>query len=172
MVIWITGLSGAGKTTIGSALCRLLKRRAPNTVLVDGDEVRALIGRSENEGAYTLAARRDVADRIVAFCSWLDGQGMNVVCCTISAFPDLLAQNRNRFSAYFEVFLDVPEACLESRARSDLYGRARRGEIDNVVGIDLPYMPPVAPDMVIKNGHDAAGPDVLARQILEQMPAS
>jgi cytidine diphosphoramidate kinase len=172
MVIWITGLSGAGKTTIGRELCRLWKERAPHTVLVDGDDVRQILGQADGEHAYTLEARRGVAERIASMCAWLDGQGINVVCCTISAFPDLLARNRRRFHSYFEVFVDAPWPLLEQRARNDLYGRARRGETANVVGIDLPYLPPAAPDLVIRNDADAEVPAVLAAHIFDKARAS
>lgn len=168
MIIWITGLSGAGKTTIGREVCRLWKKQAPNTVLVDGDEIRELIGRVDGEDAYTMAARRIVAERIQSFCAWLDRQEINAVCCTISAFPDLLVQNRQRFSEYFEVFLDVPIDILEYRARGDIYKKAKLGEVKNVVGFDLPFSPPIAPHMVIENKFDSIDPRTWALRILER----
>jgi len=171
VVIWLTGLSGVGKTVIGRRLCELWRRREPSTALVDGDDVRRLLGR-DGEDAYTPAARRDVAERIAALCGWLDGQGFNVVCCTISAFPEILAANRARFSRYFEVFIDAPREVIERRAPSDLYGRARRGEIANVVGVDLPFSPPTAPNLVVQNGADAGDPSAIAGRILDKALAA
>lgn len=172
MVIWITGLSGAGKTSVGKALCALWRRNEPATVLVDGDDVRRVLGRNEAADAFTQAGRREVAERIAAICDWLDAQDINVVCCTISAFPDLLTCNRKKFSRYFEVFLEVPLEVVEQRAPSDLYGRARRGEVINVVGVDLPFAPPPGPDLVIDNRADIDDFAPIAAHILEQALAA
>jgi adenylylsulfate kinase len=174
MVIWLTGLSASGKTTIGRRMVALWRETAPGTVLVDGDEVRRLMdaGAGGDEDAYSLPARRMVAGRIAALCGWLDGQGINVVCCTISLFGDLHALNRARFSRYFEVFIDVPIEIAEKRDPNGLYAAARRGERRNVIGIDLPFAPPAAPDLVIDNSADCADPGVLARDILNRALAA
>jgi adenylylsulfate kinase-like enzyme len=167
MVIWITGLSGAGKTSIGRAVLTLWRQTDPAVVLVDGDEVRRLFGHEQQED-YTAAGRRAVAERIVALCKWLDAQNMNVVCRTISSFPDLLRTNRDTLADYFEVFVDVPVVTAEARSVSDLYGRARRGEVTNVVGVDIPYTPPEFPDIVIDNQAEAREFNEIARTILRQ----
>lgn len=166
MVIWLTGLSGAGKTTIGRHVHAILKKKAPNTVFIDGDEVRRLFGWHEDEHFFTLDGRREVAERIAELCAWLDRQGINVVCCTISLFGFLHERNRKTFSSYFEVFIDVPLEILFERDDKNLYARAQRGEIKNVVGIDLPFAPPQNPDLVIDNGTDGADPRRIARHIL------
>ena len=66
------------------------------------------------------------------------------------------------------MFIDAPREVIERRAPSDLYGRARRGEIVNVVGVDLPFSPPTAPDLVVQNGADAGDPGAIAGRILGQ----
>jgi len=167
MVIWITGLSGAGKTSIGRAVVDLWRQDNPAVVMVDGDDIRQLLGRDRSDD-YTLAGRRIVSEPIVALCKWLDGQGIDVVCCTISSFPDLLRANRTAFRGYFEVFVDVPVETAAARSTSDLYGRAERGEVTNVVGVDLPYNPPEAPDMIVDNRPDAENFTDTARTILKQ----
>ena len=167
MVIWITGLSGAGKTSIGRAVLDLWRQENPAVVLVDGDDIRQLLGR-ERPDDYSVAGRRTVAEPIVALCKWLDGQGISTVCCTISSFPDLLRANRNAFRDYFEVFVDVPLEIAAARSDSDLYGRARRGEIDNVVGVNIPYTPPEAPDLIVDNRADTGEFTDIARTILRQ----
>lgn len=154
MVIWIIGLSGSGKTTLGRALAQRWRTAAPNTVLVDGDEVRRLFAHDRSEHAYTMDGRRLNAERITALCEWLDGQGINVVCCILSLFPEMRAGNRQRFSRYFEVYLHAPVEVLAARDTKGLYGPALRGERQHVAGVDLPFSEPATPDLVI----DAAGP--------------
>lgn len=170
MLIWITGISGAGKTSIGRAVLDLWRQDDPAVVLVDGDDVRQILGRDCPDD-YTMAGRRAVAESIVAMCKWLDGQGISAVCCTISSFPDLLRANRNIFRDYFEVFVDVPVEIAAERSVSDLYGRARQGKVANVVGVDIPYAPPEAPDLVIDNRESAEEFFDIAQKILEQASA-
>lgn len=151
MVIWLVGLSGAGKTTIGRALYASLKQERPNTVFVDGDEVRTLFRHDQRPDAYTVAGRRINAERIQALCGWLDGQGIDVVCCILSMFQDISDDNRQRFSGYREVFVDVALDTLIERDDKGLYQSALRGEREHVVGIDIEYRPPVAPDLTLRN---------------------
>ena len=168
MVIWLTGLAGSGKTTVGRHLYALWKPRAPNTVLVDGDDIRRILGRDALDRDYTVEGRRHVAERIHEICAWLDGQDINVICCTMSFFPDVHEKNRRTLSRYFEVYLSVPMDVLRRRDAKNLYGPAMRGEISNVVGVDLPFTPPAAPDMVIDNGADGADLRSFAAQILDK----
>lgn len=157
MVIWITGLSGSGKTTIGKEVYAKWKSTASNTVMVDGDEVRRILKFDEGEKAYSIDGRRIVAERIAEMCAWLDSQEINVVCCTMSFFTHLHRLNRERLSAYFEVYLSVPMEVLYQRDYKDLYKPALRGEKKNVIGVDIPFIPPSAPDMVIDNSAEMQG---------------
>lgn len=168
MVIWLTGLAGSGKTTVGRHLYALWKPEAPNTVLVDGNDIRRILGREEDERDFTLEGRRNVAECIHEICAWLDRQDINVVCCTMSFFSDVHERNRRTLSKYFEVYISVPMDILYRRDSKNLYGPAMRGEISNVVGVDLPFTPPDAPDMVINNSEEGAdlcsfAADILAR---------
>lgn len=167
MVIWLTGLSGSGKSAIGRLIYDMWRRQAPNTVMVDGDRIREILGR-EDEQSYTLEGRREVAERIASLCAWLDGGDINVVCCTISLFAELHERNRRRFSRYFEVYIDVPREVLHRRDPNGLYGRAERGKIANVIGVDLPFAPPAVPDLVIDNRADAADLGPIAADILSR----
>lgn len=166
MVIWLIGLSGSGKTTIGREVCILWKDIAPNTVLVDGDDIRKLLNDEDTEKSYSLSARRQNAERIFRLCKWLDSQGMNVVCCILSIFPDLRQNNREQFSRYFEVLVDAPLSTLAKRDEKDLYKRALRGEISNVVGVDIEFPRPERMDMTIDNSMFQTDPIDIARNIL------
>lgn len=162
MVIWITGLSGSGKSTIGRLVWKRWREQAANTVLVDGDEVRAALGLTTDDYYYTLEGRLEVAGRICALCEWLDGQQINVVCCTISLFEEIHRRNRENQSRYFEVFVNVPLEILKKRDIKGLYG----GDQSNVVGIDLPYEIPANPDLTIDNTGGTDKLDVFADDIL------
>lgn len=154
MVVWITGLSGAGKTHIGRALYNDLKNKNRATVLIDGDEVRALFRQDQDDEAYSLAGRRRNAERIRQLCAWLDSQEIDVVCCILSIFEESHVWNRAHFQNYLEVYISAPMEVLIERNPRDLYRRAMRGEIKNVVGVDIPYLPPTYPDLVIENGSE------------------
>ena len=168
MVIWLVGLSASGKTTIGRRLAALLKERAPNTVFVDGDEVRRIFAHDRGDAPYTVEGRRINNERIAALCAWLDSQEMNVVCTILNIFPERLEANRKDYSSYFEVFVDAPLAVAKRRDARNLYARAEAGLEKNVVGMDIPFPSPVNPDMIVDNSRDGEDPEAQARRILER----
>ena len=172
MVIWLIGLSGAGKTTIGRRVHALWQAKAANTVFIDGDEVRELFKHDRGSQPFTREGRRLNAERITALCAMLDRQGINVVCCILSLFPDMQQQNRMLFSRYYEVFIDTPLDVLEKRDVKGLYAAARRGENPNMVGIDLEFPPPPGADMVIRDALDPGMVDSIAQRILTQAEVS
>ncbi|MBI4665275.1 MAG: adenylyl-sulfate kinase [Nitrospinae bacterium] len=153
MVIWIVGLSGSGKTSIGREVYSLWKEKAPNTALVDGDEIREVFG-ARGEADYSVEGRERNSNRVAALCAWLDRQGINVVCCILSIFEDRRKKNRAGYSSYFEVFVDTPFPVILQRDTKGLYAPAMRGEIKNVVGVDIPFTPPAAADLRIDNSAD------------------
>lgn len=166
MVIWLTGLSGSGKTTIGVLVTSLWREQADNVVHLDGDDIRRVLGLDGSDDLYTMDGRRMVAGRISDLCAWLDGQGINVVVSTISAFPEIQQRNRATLSHYVEVFVDVPMEVLARRDIKGLYADAGSGKIANVVGVDLPFDPPAAPDMIIDNRMDRDDLQDVAADIL------
>jgi adenylylsulfate kinase len=167
MVMWLIGLSGAGKTAIGQEVHRLLKARRPNVAFLDGDQVREMMG---NDLGHSLADRRKNAERISRLCQWLDRQGIDVVCAILSMFPESQAWNRANFSRYFEVYIRVSPEVLQARDPKGLYLRARRGEAKDVAGVDLPFTPPPHPDLILDNDASLASLTGMAERIIEAMP--
>ncbi len=166
MVIWLIGMSRAGKTTIGKLVYEKWKCRKPNTVFIDGDEIRALFAQDRNEGDYSIAGRRKNAERIFALCRFLDSQEINVVCCILSIFPELRIINRETFSSYFEVFIRVPVNILTARDDKGIYAPAIRGVNSNVVGVDIDFPEPQEADLIIDNSSFNVAPSDHAHQIL------
>ena len=103
-VYWITGLSGAGKTTIGQLFYEKLKRDFPNTVFLDGDILREVFGA---DLGYTEMERRKCAMRYARLCDMLQRQDLNVVCCTISMFEAVREWNRRHIDSYKEIYVKV-----------------------------------------------------------------
>lgn len=166
MVIWIIGLSGAGKSTIGREVHRQWRALDPAVVFVDGDVIRQIFGHDTGADAYTVEGRRRNADRIVGICRWLDAQGLNVVCAILSIFEDQRRENRTSFSRYFEVNVRAPLETLMARDIKDLYRPAVEGRRSHVVGLDIAYAEPTTSDLVIENGEPKVDAAAAATQIL------
>lgn len=150
-VYWITGLSGAGKTTIGKLFYEKLKEMQPNTIFLDGDTLRLVFG---DDLGYTREDREKCAMRYSKLCALLEQQGMNVICCTISMFDSVRNWNRKNISNYQEIYIKVSMDTLCKRDQKGLYSGSLRGEQEDVVGIHLDVEEPKKPDLVLQNdGH-------------------
>src|SRR5262249_4845189 len=119
--------------------------------------------------AYTVSGRRVNAEKITALCALLDRQGINVVCCILSLFADMRLANRQRFSRYFEIFLDAPISSLRARDVKGLYAAAESGKMRDVVGIDIPFERPATADMVIDTSGELTDLAGLAKQVLRRV---
>ena len=150
-VFWITGLSGAGKTTIGRELCSRLRSAGRPAVYLDGDSLREVI--SDDLG-HSESDRRRSAMRNARTCRMLAAQGVDVVCATISLFHSVQRWNRANIPQYSEIYLRVPLEELERRDAKGIYARARDGKMSNVVGLDVPAEEPQTPDLVLDNYGD------------------
>lgn len=146
---WITGLSGAGKTTIGTALYYKLKESHDNVILLDGDILKNIF-ESDNI-QYTENARRNRAMKYAKLCKSLADQGMIVVCCTIAMYHDVRKWNREYNDNYVEIFLDVPMSILVQRDKKGLYSGYREGDKFLIAGVDVAVEFPQNPDLTIKN---------------------
>lgn len=142
-VYFFTGLSGAGKTTIGGLFYQRLKATKPNVVLLDGDEIRVAFG--EDVG-YTQSERLRWAGRIFRVCKLLSDQGVDVVVCSIAMHESIRRWNRENIPNYKEIYIKVNRDTLLQRNQKGLYTAGK-----NVVGVDLPFDEPKSPDLVVSN---------------------
>ena len=166
MVVWLTGLSGAGKTTIAEAILHTLKPRLRELVLVDGDVIRELFG---NELGFTEEARKQQIGRIQRLTLFLARQNLRVIVAALYANPHLLSWNRANLPGYFEVYVNTPLNVVEKRDSKSLYARARAGQMQHVVGVDIPWHAPQSPDMVVNSGNGET-PEILAARIIQTVP--
>ena len=167
MVIWITGISGAGKTTVCQELVQLCKKDVPELVLLDGDVVRQVYG---DKLGYAEADRFTQIRRVQSLSKWLGEQKMVVLVAALFSHPELLEWNRQNLPGYFEVYLEASLDLVRSRDPKGLYARADAGNEKNVVGLDIPWHRPGTPDLMMKAGNEIS-PSQKALEILKHLPA-
>ena len=168
-VIWITGLSGAGKSTVSRRLQELLNHQIKNTILLDGDSLRSLFENLNQEGdQFSRASRVFYAKKYSQLSSLLATQGYLVIVATISLYEEVLIWNKKNLPNYFEVFLKVPLEELRRRDPKGLYARFYKGEIRNVAGLDISVDEPLMPDLIFEYDPQMTADDV-ARSILQNV---
>ena len=161
-VYFITGLSGAGKTTVGNLLFEYMKSKKSNVIIIDGDAFRQVM-RNED---YSEEGRKRQSEIVCRMAKFLIDQGIDVIMCAIGMREYIRKQNREMLENYYEIFLDVSMDELIRRDSKGLYVAAKKGEIKNVYGIDLIPEFPVKPDLQIKN-KGSISPSDACRLIVE-----
>jgi bifunctional enzyme CysN/CysC len=163
-VLWLTGLSGAGKSTIANLVETELHRRGNHTYLLDGDNVRHGLNR---DLGFSDVDRVENIRRVAEVARLMVDAGLIVLVSFISPFRSERELARSLFAddEFIEVFVDTPLAVAEARDPKGLYKKARSGQLPNFTGIDSPYEPPENPELRISTidlGPEHAAATVLA----------
>lgn len=147
-VLWLTGFSGAGKSTIGNLVDKKLVSMNRHTYVLDGDNVRHGLNR---DLGFTAQDRVENIRRVAEVARLMVDAGLIVITSFISPFRAERRMARDLFGAgeFIEVFVDTPFALAEQRDPKGLYRKARRGELQNFTGIDSPYEVPEQPEIRI-----------------------
>ncbi|MBD8599930.1 adenylyl-sulfate kinase [Pseudomonas sp. W2Oct36] len=149
-VIWLTGLSAAGKSTIVDSLNPVLQARGLTTCILDGDSVRNGLCR---DLSFSAEDREENVRRVAEVAALMVDAGLTVMVALISPTRSArkLARSIIGSARFVEVFVDVPLAVAEARDPKGLYRRARAGGIPGFTGVDSAYEPPVFPDLHIRS---------------------
>lgn len=164
--IWLTGLSGAGKTTVAREVAAQLRARGERVELLDGDELRE--GLSRDLG-FSREDRNTHVERVGYLARVLARNGVWAVVPVIAPYASAREENRTRHASedvpYVEVYVATSLAECERRDVKGLYARARAGEITGMTGIDDPYEVPEHPDLRLET--EGRTPEQAARDVLD-----
>jgi bifunctional enzyme CysN/CysC len=164
-VLWLTGLSGAGKSTIADLVEKQLLTGSRHTMLLDGDNVRHGLNR---DLGFTDADRVENVRRVGEVAKLMAEAGLIVICSFISPFraERRMVRELTRPTAFFEIFVDTPiEECIR-RDPKGLYAKAKAGGIEHFTGLDSPYEEPEAPEMRVTT---IGTPEEAAAQIIDEL---
>ena len=145
---WITGLPGAGKTTLGKMLYKVLEKKSPNIVFYDGDMLRVILAEEEN---YSLEERRKLSQKYSRFCKSICDQNISIIFATVSMFEDVRDWNRKYIENYIEIYIDVPDKILQQRDQKNLYSDSMEGRRSDLIGVDQKAQFPRNPDIHLIN---------------------
>ncbi|MDQ6766905.1 MAG: adenylyl-sulfate kinase [Candidatus Eremiobacteraeota bacterium] len=163
-VIWFTGLSGSGKTTVSQILKTRLRAAGHNVELLDGDVVRSNL----SKGLGFSRDDRDTNIRRIGFVAHLLARnGVAVICAAISPYRSTRDEVRALIGAdrFIDVYADCPlDVCATRDGKVEMYERARRGELKEFTGVSDPYEPPLAPKVHLLTAQE--GPDESAQRVL------
>lgn len=162
--LWLTGLSGAGKTTIAQGAVARLRAAGAKVELLDGDTLRLNL----SSGLGFSREDRDTNIRRIGFISeLLSRNGVIAVVAAISPYRETRDEVKRKIGNFLEVFVDCDLATLIARDVKGLYKRALSGEIGGFTGISDPYEPPLQPDLVIRT--DRESPEESIRRVWQEL---
>jgi adenylylsulfate kinase len=142
--VWLTGLSSAGKTTIGHGVGERLSAMGYRVEILDGDVVRSRLCK---DLGFTKADRDENIRRIGFVAELLNRHGVIVIVCAISPYRELRDEMRSQLPGFAEVFVNAPLAVCEKRDVRGLYCKARQKTLQGFTGIDDPYEAPLNPEV-------------------------
>ena len=160
-VLWFTGLSGAGKSTVSGLVAAELRRCGQAVEVLDGDAMRLHLTAGLG---FTREDRATNVRRIGWVAALLAKHGVAAITAAISPYADVRAEVRAMAEHFVEVFVDAPLATVQERDVKGLYERALRGEIPHFTGVSDPYEPPEHPDLHLRT--DRETPEESAARVL------
>jgi adenylylsulfate kinase len=144
-ILWLTGLSGAGKTTIAHNLAQKLQTRSYPTEILDGDIVRIYL----SQGLGFSKQDRDINVRRIGFvANLLSRNGIIAIVAAISPYRQVREELKKTSTNFIEIYVHAPIAVCESRDVKGLYALARAGQIQHFTGISDPYEEPINPEII------------------------
>ena len=148
MILWITGISGSGKTTIGKYFFKKFQKKYKNTLFLDGDEFRLIFG---NDLKYTIKDRDRNAQRMTAFVKYISDQKINIIISANITSERYRSWCKKNFKNIVQIYIKAKIEELIKRDYKGLYKKALKKKIKNVVGIDLPFRHPKKVDLYLEN---------------------
>ncbi|KPZ14888.1 adenylyl-sulfate kinase [Pseudomonas syringae group genomosp. 3] len=163
-VLWFTGLSGAGKTTLSNLVELKLFKLGYHTYVLDGDNVRNGLNR---DLGFTEPERAENMRRVGEVAKLMCDAGLIVLCAFVSPLASERKKLRDLFQSneFFEIFVDCPLATVEARDTKGLYKKARIGDLANFTGVNAPYEAPTTPDLHLKT--EVYSPDYVSEQLMQ-----
>ena len=152
LTLWFTGLPSAGKTTLCEALNKRLKARGVAVEMLDGDAVRKHLSKGLG---FSREDRDENIRRIGFVASLLARNGVIVLVSAISPYRSVRDEVRAMIGNFVEVYVNAPLEVCQSRDVKGLYGKARRGELQGLTGVDDPYEPPLAPEIECRTAEES-----------------
>lgn len=146
-VVWLTGLPSAGKSTLARATATRAREQGRAVAVLDGDELRQALW---PDLGFSKAHRDENVRRAGALAGLLAEQGLVVLVALVSPYEGARNIARGQAARFLEVFVSCSLSVCETRDVKGLYARARAGEIQGMTGIDDPYEPPTAPELVLR----------------------
>jgi adenylyl-sulfate kinase len=143
-VVWLTGISSAGKSTISEGLCAALRSDGYRVEILDGDYIRSTLSR---DLAFTKHDRDENVRRIGCVAEMLARNGIIVIVAVISPYRVARDEVRRNIAPFLEVYVNAPLSVCERRDVKGLYQKARSGELKGLSGFDDPYEPPLKPEV-------------------------
>jgi len=164
VTIWLTGLSGSGKSTIADILEKRFREWGLKTELLDGDVIRTNLSKDLD---FTKEGRDMNIRRVGFVCELLTRNNVIVLASVVSPYRSVRDENRQRIGRFVEVYVKASLEECEERDVKGLYKKARAGEIKGFTGIDDPYEEPIKPEVVCQTANES--PEESAQKIIDRL---